>query len=158
MRMIVDTREQKPLDIRPGGTISEVRVEALPFGDYGAEWETGKQMPVVIERKSIPDLWGTMTTGYDRFKREMERAREAKFKMVLVIEGSLMDVYDGFERSAFKGDSMVKKLFTMWVKYDLVPVFCTDRREMKRFVIETFEAVGRNFSGEVEDGEKQGGA
>ena len=86
-----------------------------------------------------------MTSGYSRFKKELDRAKENNCKIILLIEGSLSEIYGGYEHSEFSGPSMVKKLFTLWVKYDLVPVFCNNREEMKDIILETFEAIGRNY-------------
>ena len=54
----------------------------MPFGDYTIEREEQK---VNVERKSQNDLIGTMSTGYERFCREIERAqKEDKYIVVLV--------------------------------------------------------------------------
>jgi len=156
----IDSREQQPLPIIKENMISGVVIDGLPFADYWCEWEPGSEkagynceMPICFERKSIPDLFGTLTSGYSRFKREIERATENGFKIVLIIEGSLSEVLAGSKHSTVKGESIVKTLFTLWVKYDVFPVFCSNRSEMKRYIIETFEAVGRNFK---PAGEKDG--
>ena len=145
MKIIVDSREQAPLPFEVGGVITEVIVEGLPVGDYWMRFEDGREAEIVFERKSISDLWGTLTNkmNHARFRREIARARENGLALVLIIEGTLSDVYAGNPRSRFKGLSMVRLLFTMWVRYNLCPVFCKDRAEMVRFITETFEAYGR---------------
>lgn len=152
MRIMVDSREQKPIEFDVSGAISSVTTTGLPFADYWCEWEPGSEkagysceMPVVFERKSIGDLFGTLGKGMERFKREIERAKENNVQMILIVEGSIRDVARGYEHSKREGDSILKTMFTLWVKYDLVPVFCNDRHEMRRFMIETWEACGRNF-------------
>lgn len=148
----VDTREQNPIKFDVSGSISRVDVSGLPFADYWAEWEPGSdkagyncEMPVVFERKSIQDLFGTLTSGMERFKRELERAKENNFKVILIVEGTLSEVLAGTKYSQVKGESILKTMMTLWMKYDLVPVFCPNRSEMRRFMLETFEAIGRNF-------------
>ena len=120
-------------------------VEGLPIADYWCRYENGKEMPIIFERKTIPDLFSTLTSGFDRFKRELGRATENNLKIVLAIEGTLSEVLVGAPHSQVKGESIVKTIHTLWVKYDLVPQFWPNRAEMKRGMIETWEAVGRNF-------------
>ena len=145
MKILIDSREQAPLPFRVGGSISEVVVEGLPFADYWGETEWGEQMDVVFERKSLGDLWLTLANdeNHKRFKREMERARKHGVTLILIIEGTYGEVEKGYRYSRFKGKSMIKLLFTMWVKYNLVTVFCDGRTEMKKYITSFFEARGR---------------
>lgn len=144
MKLIIDSREQKPLEFR-SGVFEEIVVEGIPFGDYWSEIN-GIQVPICFERKGIGDLFGTMGKGYERFKKEMERAKEAKFHLILAIEGTIKDVYKGFEHSSIKGESMLKKLAMLRVRYDLEVLFFEDRRSMARWIEEIFSACERNYS------------
>ena len=142
----VDSREQKPLEFRDG-VFDEIVTEGLPVGDYWAELN-GKELPICFERKGLGDLFGTMTSGYERFKHEMKRAEEAGLKLVLLIEGSMREVAGGYEHSQYSGDSMLKKLAMLYVRYDLECHFFNDRREMARYIEEVFSAVRRNYKKE----------
>ena len=44
---------------------------------------------VFVERKSLSDLVGTMSSGYDRFKREVERAGTLNHYLVVLVEADL---------------------------------------------------------------------
>ena len=44
-----------------------------------------------IERKSVPDLIGTLSSGLERFKNEINRAAEQKAYMVILVERNLSD-------------------------------------------------------------------
>ena len=143
--IISDTREQMGLDFKDIEGIESVEELALPYGDYTA-LVNKRPIPIVFERKSFSDLWGTMTGGYERFKKEMERAKTDNVKLILIIEGSYTDVWNGFERSTFDGSSMLKKLATMYVKYDQEYIFCESRRVMARRIADTFLAVERNYA------------
>ena len=145
MILLVDTREQKPLPFHVAGMITEIRREKLDIGDYACQFVDGHRPPVVFERKGLSDLFGTMTKGYPRFKREMARANLLGWQLVLAIEGSLTEVYAGVGQSSYAGSSCVKKLFTLAVRYDVYPVFCRTRQEMTDFIQETFEAIGRTY-------------
>jgi len=139
----IDSREQLPLEFKDG-VFEEVKVEGLPVGDYWAEVD-GFEVPLCFERKSLGDLFGTMTKGYKRFKKMVARAHEMGCKVVLVIEGSMKDVFKGYEHSQFDGESMLKKLAMLYVRYDLEYHFFNDRREMARFIEDVFGAVARNY-------------
>lgn len=76
----IDTRERKPFIFNMA---SEVRT--LKFGDYGFSHPSydGK---LYFERKSIPDFIGTLSIGYERFGREIEKAGQAKSNLVIIVE------------------------------------------------------------------------
>ena len=144
LKLIVDTREQKPLEFNED-VFDEVVREGVPVADYWAELD-GVQLPLVFERKGMGDLFGTMTKGYQRFKREIERGKEHKLQIVLLIEGSMRDVAAGYKHSKFEGKSMLKKLAMLRVRYDLEWHCFNDRAEMAKFIELHFDAVRRNFS------------
>lgn len=144
MVILVDTREQKPL-LFDSELVTEVRQETLSVGDYGCEFKDGTRPPCYFERKSLADLWGSMTQGHKRFKRLLLRASSQQVRLILLVEASLSKVAKGFERSDFQGEAMVKKLFTLWVKYNLGLVFAANREEAARHIVETYSAIGRNF-------------
>lgn len=139
-----DTREQAPLDFSNIEGVEKVETMGLAYGDYTAIVH-GKSVPLVFERKGFGDLWGTMTSGYDRFKREMERAKSDNIKLVLIIEGTYSDVWNGFDRSKYSGESMLKKLAMLYCRYDLEYIFTESRRVMSRRIADTFLAIERNY-------------
>lgn len=145
MVILVDTREQKMLAFTLDTMLTGLEFVALPVGDYACRFRDGTQPPLVFERKSIPDLFGTMTGGYLRFKREMVKARQLGLTLVLIIEGTLTEVLAGTRHSSAAGASIVQKLFTLQVRYGLQPVFCDGRQEMSRYIVETYAAIGRNY-------------
>jgi len=74
----IDTREQLPFPFR------HIQDQILPFtveratlaeGDYGVRTpaDTPKAARIALERKSLPDLYGSLGNGRDRFRREFER-------------------------------------------------------------------------------------
>lgn len=146
MIIAIDSREQMPLPIKAGADIQDVIVTKLPFGDYAMKLSDSEPfVPVFFERKSIEDLWGTLTSGIDRFKKELERAKESKVTMYLAIEGTMLDVYAGVGFSTIMGSQIVRSIFTFKMKYGLQPVFCPNREQMKYYMIETFDAVRRTY-------------
>lgn len=114
----------------------------LEVGDYQAEYADGTRSSAVFERKSLGDLFGTMTSGYARFKRELIRAANLKVNLVLIVENTISEVKEGYAHSEFKGESMLKKLGTMWFKHRMPTVFCNGRNEMVEYITQYFMAEG----------------
>lgn len=145
--VLVDSREQLPLFTNPVDGVDKVEVIGLPFGDYTAMIMDanghGRQIPVCFDRKGLGDLFSTMTHGYDRFKRVMERAKANSHKLILITEGTYSEVLAGYSHSEFSGEAMVKKLATLSVKYDLEWWPCESRQVMEQRIVDTFLAVGR---------------
>lgn len=144
MIIIQDSREQLELDFSGIEGVEKVEKIGLPFGDYTAVVHD-KPVPIVFDRKSLGDLFGTMTSRYDRWKREMQRAKEANFKLILIVEVTYSTVWNGYEHSQFSGESMIKKLHMLQVRYDLETVYCENRRVMARYIAGLFGAVERNW-------------
>jgi ERCC4-type nuclease len=76
--ILIDTREQTPLEFMhlpcERGT--------LQSGDYSI---AGLEHDFAIERKSIPDLCGSLTRGRERFERELHRLRGFSFSRILIV-------------------------------------------------------------------------
>ena len=149
MKIIIDTREQKLLDFKYEYVSSVERIK-LNVGDYACQFEDGYEVPVYFERKNISDLFGTMGKGYPRFKKEIQRAKDTNVKLILIIEGSMTKVLKGVKYSKMRGTSVVKKLFTLWFKYGLVPVYCQNREDMSRYIYEYYCKIGELRSKGIE--------
>ncbi len=82
-KIYIDTREQKPFkfDI-------PFEIKTLKFGDYAL---SDKEVSgnCYVERKSLNDFIGTMSGGYDRFRREVERAVEQDAYLIVLVERSI---------------------------------------------------------------------
>lgn len=154
-RILCDTREQLSLADTFNKERFDIVTEGLPFGDYFAEIPntdgTYTQPPICFERKGFQDLWTTLVPCksnpdcHERFKRELDRAKKAGFHIILVVEGTIRDVHKGSKHSTFSGESMLKKLAMLRVRYDLEVLFFEDRRSMARWIEEVFDAVHRNY-------------
>ena len=125
--------------------MSRIETVGLLFGDYQAMLEDGTPIPISFDRKTPQDLYATLTSGNERFKREVERARKHNFTLYLIIEGSLSEIASGVGYSKVEPDTLIKTLFTFKVKYGVEPIFMNNRAEMKRYIIETFEAFARSW-------------
>lgn len=124
MKIIQDSREQAPYAFnvpKYAGTV--VEVAALSTGDYSLHGLTDR---IAIERKSLPDLTGTLTTGRERFQRECERGRGLDY-FGLVIEASMNDVRRHNYRSAMTPQSLLQTLAAWSIRYGLHVHWCGGR-------------------------------
>ena len=133
-KIVVDTREQKPLWVK--NTIKK----GLKIGDYSIE---GYEDKISIERKSLADIFGTLTRGHTRFKKELERAMGLEF-FAIVIEGSIDDIHNKkfpfSYKTKVKGFVIAKILCTLMVKYKVLVIFSGDRVNSRRIIKELFNS------------------
>ena len=79
-QIIIDTREQDPIHFEDYKTVKQ----CLKVGDYCDEEDVTNN--VAVERKSLSDFIGTLSAGYDRFCREIERGIASKTKIIILVE------------------------------------------------------------------------
>lgn len=89
MRVIVDSREQRPWDLAKFGC--ETKVCKLYTGDYSVE---GMEEFISIERKSFGDFMGTMGAGRKRFAAAVGRMLEIPYRAI-VVEATYQEIADG---------------------------------------------------------------
>ena len=128
MKIIIDTREQKPL-----WQISQkVRATKLEVGDYTTE---SLKDIAHIERKSAIDLYGSIIQGHTRFRNMFLRAKELNIEVVVFVECTESAFYNKvFDRGSTlntKGETLKKILSTMQEKYNFEIVWCTGREDMQ---------------------------
>ena len=81
INILIDTREQQPLKFNNSTPMK------LDFGDYAVG--APHYDYTYVDRKSESDFKGTMTTGFKRFTRELERAQEFDGYIFIVVESSI---------------------------------------------------------------------
>lgn len=141
MNIVVDTREQKPLWQK------NIITKGLKTGDYSIE---GFEDKIAIERKSVADLFGSLSRGHARFKKELERAQSLDF-FAIVVEGSIDDIYnknfDYSYKSKMKGFVISKIMCTLMVKYKILFIFSGDRTNSRRIIKELFNSYIKTQNG-----------
>ena len=100
--IIQDTREQEPLFFETLPVIEGT----LSTGDYSV---VGLENDFAVERKSLPDLFGSLTSGRDRFMREIQRLNGFTFRRLLII-GSEHEIEQGQHRSRVSPKSVLHSL------------------------------------------------
>lgn len=138
MEVIIDSRERKPLQFN-FPTIKE----CLPVGDYRAKFNNGNLSSVIFERKSIGDLYGTLSQGYDRFRREIGRSSELNLSIKIIVEGSLRRVLQGYNNSRRTPISIVHQIHTIRLRYGVETIFSNNREEMSEYITHMFLALER---------------
>jgi len=132
VRVLVDTREQTPWTFAELG--AEIERAGLPTGDYCLP---GDEYAFVIERKSGPDWLGTLGKGWERFSREMNRARS----MVVIVEAPLDAFVWGMESGQIvppAGCTQMQPqfLYRRWAevvgRHGVSLFFCSDREQAER--------------------------
>lgn len=141
--LIVDTREQKPLRFRKSIT------KKLDVGDYAAE-VGGELLPVIFDRKNPFDGFSTLTSGHERFKKEMSRAFDSGFKLIMIVECSYSDFigkkFEGAHNIKMRHGIIEKILHKMLVRYPgFEIVFCVDRKEMTKYIRNYFNALFEEY-------------
>lgn len=150
MDIIIDTREQKPLTFTGHKTFRR----KLEEGDYNT---TELEPYLTLERKSLADLYGSITSDHQRFKREILRSRDKGKKMYIFIEGTLEDFYYfkwATRKYTITPQTLRKIINTMKERYDLTFVECTSRKQMSRLIVQTLELQKINKNNEVNENDR----
>lgn len=127
MDIIVDTREQLPL------FKNNCIKHHLIVGDYST---MKLRHTFAIERKSLQDLYGTITSGHVRFRTEHIRANVYQIRIALYIEGTRKNFaaknFPGGNRRNCSGETLLKIIDTIAKKWPLEVIWCNSRADCKR--------------------------
>lgn len=134
--ILVDTREQNPWKFT--GRRVRLRPMALKVGDYAVQ---GRQAMLVLERKSVEDLFTTMTKGLARFARELERARQAGTRVAVIVEGDVHRVSMGSRWSYADPGRVVAELYRVCAGFGAAPYFCDGRLAAESLAWELLDGV-----------------
>ena len=126
--ILVDTREQLPLEFDPG-RVTTIR-RALPAGDYSLD---GFERVVAVERKSLQDYVSSILRIAGRFGRELTLLSTYELGCV-VVEGSLEDVIAHRYRSGVDPRSVFGATLAIVVDWRVPVFFCGDRQIAGRFI------------------------
>lgn len=132
LTIIEDSREQNPLNLGDIRGVEVVR-QGLKTGDYSL---VGHEDEICFERKSVPDLVGTLVGGHERFLREMDRMKNFQVKYILV-EHTAGTVYRYCERHGweYKFDTIMQSLLAYAYHYQVRVRFCKDRDDMTHYIV-----------------------
>ena len=133
--IIVDSREQHPYsfqglrsdaDKKGLPLVVPVEVMGLKTGDYSIQGMTDR---IAIERKSLEDLYSTISQRRDQFEAEMERLASMECAAV-VIEGSLSDICYSPPEFAKISPKIIYRTWISWQHRWGIPWHCCDTRSL----------------------------
>jgi ERCC4-type nuclease len=144
--VIIDTREQCPVLHGKAGSpgFQDIKTEwgTLKTGDYsilGMSDPDTCEHSITIERKSLPDLFGSTGRDRDRFERECQRM--AKFDHAeIVIEGDLKTIFTNPPAaSAMLPKSVYRTLLAFCQRYGIKIWPCPNRTFAERHIYLTLK-------------------
>ena len=112
LNIIIDTREQTPWSFPD--YMANVQIGTLSAGDYALAGDA----QFSIERKSLDDFLGTISSGWERFKRELDRMKQYPVR-IIIVEGD-------FKRCCFVSENG-KIIPPMHNHFFLTPQFICSR-------------------------------
>lgn len=114
MKIIVDSREQSPFHFSGDKYECVTVIEGtLATGDYSL---AGLESRVAVERKSLADFIGSISTGRERFERELTRARGLDAFMV-VVEAPFSEIVAGNYRSRMQPQAATQTTYAFMSRY-----------------------------------------
>jgi len=141
MKIIVDTREQRPFFKR--GVVRRT----LNVGDYST---LTLEKCFAIERKSLQDLYRTLIHNHPRFRRQIIRAIDRGITMVMVVEGTYKDfVNKNFPRGSdrkCKPETLKKIISTVKRRYAIEIIFCKNVIKAKQFTLNRLKYEERKLA------------
>ncbi len=135
LEMIRDTREQEPLDLG-----CETIDSKLDFGDYCSK---SHYKNVFVDRKSLPDLIQTLSSGFDRFNREFERAKAMGAYIVVGVEDSLENLLklpfiEAGRHTKCSPEFICSRIRELCQNHNTQLVFCKNRAGLVAFIKKIF--------------------
>jgi len=139
-QIIVDSREQKPFQFKDKIVIDS----KLEYGDYSVH----PNNKLAVERKSLVDLFGTLSGGRERFEKEIQRAKKMNGYIVVVVESTLNNMmYQKQKFSKASGDFIAHNMRQILRSYDNIQfVFCDGREDARNKTIHILEMDERAFN------------
>lgn len=137
LRIIVDTREQRPY------SFNNMRKKALIAGDYSIE---GLEEKIAIERKSLEDWINTILRSKRRFSIELRKLQSFDFAAI-VIEGSLSDILAGNYKSDVKPDALLGMTVGIMQEYQPVQIIFADDRPHAYAIVKKMLEIGADNYG-----------
>lgn len=141
----IDSREQLPLDVQGFPT----EVVGLPVGDYGVKGFSDWTNPqFIVERKSLSDLISSLTSGRERFDREVLKLRQFGFR-ALLIEAVVGECEFAQYRSSVKPATIFQSLAAYQVRTNLHVLWCGSHqgaaRQLEMLVRQFTRGITKDF-------------
>ena len=123
MKILVDSREQRPFNFEHERYDVQIQPGTLSVGDYSLR---GLEDKVAVERKSLPDLVQCLGRERERFERELLRGA-ALDAFAVVVEGSWSDLANGNFRSQLNPHAACQSTLSFMARYRVPFLFAGSR-------------------------------
>lgn len=156
--LLIDTRE-KPKAIQGIiNTVDEARIPhestKLLFGDY---MDYNRPSIVIDRKQNIAELAKNCTWEHDRFRAELERAKAANARLIILVEQNRYKDRDKWihvesiedimlwtnPHTTIRGEKVFRVLRAWMSKYDIDVQFC-DKRQTGRRILEIIYGQNRD--------------
>ena len=138
--LIIESDEQRPLFMGHNSITKQhysgdllITRHTLPVGDYSCKGFTDKE-GIVIERKSVSDLYSSMFSDWEREKKKLEKIA-GYFRKWLVVEALECDVLRYQEYSKVSPNSMRGKLADIELRLGIPIYYADGRLEAEKFIL-----------------------
>lgn len=128
MIIVIDTREQTPLDF--SGYPVKTEAAGLASGDYSLR---GFENTIALERKSEADLLGSLTRGRERFEAELTRLRGYAYAAV-ICETSWRRLARGLYDSRMEPAACMQSIIGLSVR-NAIPFIMAETRAGAAFMV-----------------------
>ena len=142
----IDTREHAHAIHRILKTFDEAGVQHISSKLYVGDYQRLDNGLLVVDRKqNLAEIAGNLTQQHERFRAELERAKQAKIRLVMLCEhgGQIRSIEDVAawknprlkeSPGALTGERMAKIMQTMTERYGVEWRFCDKRQTGKRIL------------------------
>lgn len=141
--IVVDSQEAKYPYLFSGELIVRKRllVDGIRTGDYSIQ---GFERKITIERKTVTDLYSSLSTRRVKFMEEMERIQFFECK-ALVVEGTYDQVINapktGYVRkfSGLRRESLLGSLVKINMEHGITVIFAGNRKNGEEWTLHTLK-------------------
>jgi ERCC4-type nuclease len=132
--VVVDTREQNPLDFsRFEGWFAGIERRALNLGDYSV---AGLEDDCVVERKDLADLVHSLTTSRPVFVNRLRLMSRYPHKL-LVITAALSEVKSPYDCAGGNPNRITQSLIAVLAGLG-IPFLCSETHELAEEVVASY--------------------
>lgn len=147
MTIIVDTREHPQAIRRILAYFAKEGINVVRSKLYVGDYQKISNGLLVVDRKqNLGEIANNLTQGHERFRSELERAKQAEIRLIILCEhgGQIRSLEDVREWQnprlresprAITGERMYKVMKTMSARYGVTWEFC-DKRQTGRRILE----------------------
>jgi len=141
IEILIDTRESKPWKFG-----YPTKIEKLDVADYCPNPNINN---IFVERKEVSDWAGTLSNGYERFEKEMQRAKDTNKYIIIIIEAKYSDLLSINylpQTRWIKASSefLMKRMRDLYLKFDNFQMVCGGTRKECIILLERLFTIGND--------------